>query len=696
MKITWRGLFASLVFVVIFLVQPFALSAKTEAPSATEAVINHYREIVKTATDPAKQADAHFEIGRALEKLDRKTEATAEYLKIIVNYPDITEINEKAEERLAFLYTGFAERAEKIAKFEPSSEEKDPTIFFAYIKGLYENYRNRGQYDKALQILEKLYDMDSENAAYIVDIGNIYLRGYNDPNKAIVHFEKAIKLDPSNTKAYIDLGAAYEKKEDYESAVGIYQEAAELFPASPWAIYGLKRTEVLRLAQNKNLIKDWYITGPFDNSDKKGLDKAFPPEEKIDLAARYRGKNGASARWTRPFNYEDSGYVDLNSLITPNDYSVAYAVTFAHSPNKRKVKFLIGSDRGIRIWVNNTEVFKKDAERQAEADEDSITVDLKKGWNKILVKVTETWGSWGFYFRVTDLNGNRPADLIFDPTKNETRLKEMYGLIAKKKRLRITGIALLYVGAFSIFFLGLYFMISNIQNRIKINRMKEDFISSVSHELKTPIAAIKTLTEVLKGGKVKKEVPKNEYCDMIIKESDRLTRFINKILDFSKLESGGEIFRFTETDVADLVKKAIEIYKAETRDEKLKISLDIKNDKITAEIDTDAITQVILNLLDNAYKYSVEKKEIKVTLGTADEKVFIEVMDYGLGIPKDDIKKIFDKFYRVDRGIVARKGTGLGLAFSQGVVNAHCGNIVVESKPGKGSKFTIALPVRRA
>jgi len=371
-------------------------------------------------------------------------------------------------------------------------------------------------------------------------------------------------------------------------------------------------------------------------------------------------------------------------------------VTFAHSPNKRKVKFLIGSDRGIRIWVNNTEVFKKDAERQAEADEDSITVDLKKGWNKILVKVTETWGSWGFYFRVTDLNGNRPADLIFDPTKNETRLKEMYGLIAKKKRLRITGIALLYVGAFSIFFLGLYFMISNIQNRIKINRMKEDFISSVSHELKTPIAAIKTLTEVLKGGKVKKEVPKNEYCDMIIKESDRLTRFINKILDFSKLESGGEIFRFTETDVADLVKKAIEIYKAETRDEKLKISLDIKNDKITAEIDTDAITQVILNLLDNAYKYSVEKKEIKVTLGTADEKVFIEVMDYGLGIPKDDIKKIFDKFYRVDRGIVARKGTGLGLAFSQGVVNAHCGNIVVESKPGKGSKFTIALPVRRA
>jgi signal transduction histidine kinase/tetratricopeptide (TPR) repeat protein len=669
------------------------LPKEAAAASAEETIINHYREIIKKSEDPAKLADAHYEVGLALEKLDRKTEATAEYLKIIINYPDVKEVNEKAEARLADLYHGFSARS---GEFEEAREEEDkaPTIFFAYVKGLYENYRDLGQYDKALKILEKLYDLDPENQGYLIDMGNIHLDGYNNADKAVLHFRKSLEQAPNNPKAYIDLGRAHEKKGDYEGALRTYNEAAKLFPASPWTMYGLKRTEGIRLAKDKRLIKDWWLLGPFDNSDKKGLGKVFPPEERINIKAAYAGKNGSSIRWSRPFNYDDSGYVDLNALIDPHDYAVAYALTYVNAPGKRKVNFRMGSDSGVRAWLNDEEVWSQDIERSAEVDDDIITVTLNKGWNKILLKIPETCGAWGFYFRVTDLKGHPQEDLVFDPLKNDNRLREIYSRIKKKKRLRITGMALLYTGAFSVFLIGLIFMVSNILNRIKINRMKEDFISSVSHELKTPISAIKMFAETLKRGKVKEDPRKNEYCDMIIGESDRLTRFINKILDFSKLEKGGGIFEFKKTDLAGLAKRASEIYKDEMQDEALLIKVNAGKEPIFAEADKDAVLQALLNLIDNAYKYSGKTKEISVNVSASRGKAFLEVADKGSGIPKPEIDKIFDKFYRIEGPLAGgAKGSGLGLAFVKSVIEAHGGRITVDSKPGAGSKFTITLPV---
>ena len=661
---------------IAFLVFFLCFSTGAEAASAEEA----------------NPAEAHLEAGLALEKEGRETEATAEYLKIIINYPEAEEAGKKAEERLSGLYEKFSVKVEEFEKYRPSGGDEKPAVFFAYIKSLCENYKNLGQYDKAAHLLWKLYDMDPENAAYPLDIGNIYLDGYNDPDKAISHFKKALKLDGNNPKIYIDLGRAYEKKGDFENALATYVKAAETFPASAWAIYGLKRAEGVRLTKERKLIKDWYVLGPFDNADREGLEKVFPPEDGIDIRASYKGKNGASIRWARPFGYEASGYVDLNGLITPNDYAVAYALTYIYSPADKKVELLAGSDKGICVWINDEVVLKKNLERSAEADEDRVSVSLKKGWNKALVKVSETWGAWGFYFRILGPRGKAAEGLIYDPEKNESRLKKMSGEFIKRKRLKVTGTLLLYTGALFIFVVGLYFMISNIVNRIEINRMKEDFISSVSHELKTPIAAIKMFAETLKRRRVKEEKQKEEYYGLIIKESDRLTNFINKILNFSRLEKGGEIFEFKNTDMVRLAREAAGIYKSEVQDEKLEIRLHAEKDPVFARIDRDAVLQVILNLVDNAYKYSGEKKDITVTVGASGGKAFIEVTDKGPGIASDDLKKIFDKFYRAKsadgRG---KKGSGLGLAFSKGVVTAHGGKISVESKPGKGSKFTITL-----
>ena len=299
----------------------------------------------------------------------------------------------------------------------------------------------------------------------------------------------------------------------------------------------------------------------------------------------------------------------------------------------------------------------------------------------------------GYNFRITDLRGNPEEDLVFDPLKDDERLKVIYGQIVRAKRFQFTKIATVYTGALSIFLLGIYFMISNILAKVKINRMKQDFISSVSHELKTPIAAVKMLAETLRRGKIKDAKRKDQYYNMIIRESDRLTRFINKILDFAKIEKGGKVFYFEEANISELAKTAVDIYKEEAQDESLVLNLNLSKEDIEAEVDQDAILQVILNLMDNAYKYSKDEKNITVNVRENANVVIVEVADKGLGIPKESLEKIFDKFYRAGQYMMdGIKGSGLGLSFVKSVINAHSGKIAVESEVNKGTKFVISLP----
>ena len=417
----FKKVFSLTIFLVLISIFYFSSYGENElTPSET---IKKYRIILETEKDPAKIAESHYEIGLALEELGKNTEATAEYLKIIVNYPEVTEINKKAEERLSELYSSFSEKKREIVGTKKDVEaQKDPTIFFAYIKSLYENHRNLGQYDKAINILKNLYDMDPENSSYLIDMGELYLHGYNNIDSAITHFNKALNLNPDNPRAYVGLGLSYEKKDDYENAVTMYAKASEVAPASPWAIYGLRRIEGIRFAEDKTLVKDWYFLGPFDNSERDGLEKEFPPEKSINLKETYIGKDRKKIRWFRPFNYDVSGYVDLNTLFKPNDYAVAYALTYVHSLRDRDVDFRIGAEDGIKIWVNDDNVADFQTTRSSVVDSDVVKVKLKRGWNKVLLKVSDTWGSWGFYFRVTDLRGNPIDDVVFDPLEDNTRL----------------------------------------------------------------------------------------------------------------------------------------------------------------------------------------------------------------------------------------------------------------------------------
>ncbi|HUR79253.1 MAG TPA: HAMP domain-containing sensor histidine kinase [Thermoanaerobaculia bacterium] len=233
--------------------------------------------------------------------------------------------------------------------------------------------------------------------------------------------------------------------------------------------------------------------------------------------------------------------------------------------------------------------------------------------------------------------------------------------------------------------------------QMRLSQMKSDFVSNVSHELRTPLSSIRVFGEYMRLGRVTRDEKIREYGEYIEAESRRLTALINNILDFSKIESAEKKYRFCPTDVVELVEHTVCGFAMPLREAGVHISFASEGTKPPVmELDKDAIAQVIVNLLDNAVKYSNGNKSIDVTVTGGRDDVRIRVRDHGIGIPPSERKKIFEKFYRVGSGLVHDvKGSGLGLSIVQHVAQAHGGRVEVESEVDNGSAFTIVLPIRK-
>jgi signal transduction histidine kinase len=242
---------------------------------------------------------------------------------------------------------------------------------------------------------------------------------------------------------------------------------------------------------------------------------------------------------------------------------------------------------------------------------------------------------------------------------------------------------------------GIVLALRTASREMKLSQMKADFVSNVSHELRTPLSSIRVFGEFLKLGRVRDEQKVCEYGEYIETESRRLTQLINNILDFSKIESGRKTYHFEAANVEEVVAGTLKTFDVQLRQHDLGISLDPSPKPLPVVIiDTDAIAQAFMNLLDNAVKYSATAKEIHIRLREKDGFITISVRDHGIGIPPEEQRKIFEKFYRVSTGLVHDvKGSGLGLSLVKHIVEAHKGKITVESEPGRGSTFTIHLPV---
>jgi len=242
---------------------------------------------------------------------------------------------------------------------------------------------------------------------------------------------------------------------------------------------------------------------------------------------------------------------------------------------------------------------------------------------------------------------------------------------------------------------GVWLNYRNVTRELALAKLKSDFVSNVSHELRTPLALIRLYSETLELGRLTNSSKQHEYHEIIRKESERLTALINNILDFSRIEAGKKEYTFRETDVADLVRSTLESYRFEIEQNGFRLEEKIEDNLPPLQVDREAIARSLLNLVNNAVKYSVSDKYLGVSLYRRNGGVNLEVVDHGIGIPPNEQAKIFEKFYRACDPLVHNtKGSGLGLSLVRHIVEAHGGEVGVESSPGKGSKFTITLPVQ--
>jgi signal transduction histidine kinase len=230
--------------------------------------------------------------------------------------------------------------------------------------------------------------------------------------------------------------------------------------------------------------------------------------------------------------------------------------------------------------------------------------------------------------------------------------------------------------------------------QLQLAQHKASFVSNVSHELKTPIALIRLAVDTLELRRYSSPEEQERFLRSIGREVNRLSQLVDNILDFSRLEAGRRQFRFTPVDVGGLAREVFESFRPRLEDQGFRTEVALPADLPPVLADAQAIEQCLGNLIDNAMKYSRDRKEIRIAAEPQGPWVALSVSDHGIGIPVRDQKRIFEQFVRLDEGLVHEvKGAGLGLALVDFIVRAHHGHVEVRSLPGEGSTFTLLLPL---
>jgi len=240
---------------------------------------------------------------------------------------------------------------------------------------------------------------------------------------------------------------------------------------------------------------------------------------------------------------------------------------------------------------------------------------------------------------------------------------------------------------------GVIVVFHDITDLKKLERVRQDFVANVSHELRTPLTAIKGYVEALRDGALQDPAQAEQFLGVIQRHSERMDKIVSDLLLLSEMESADRVLQSETVRLPEIIRTAVETLRpmAEAKQQNLRVE---PLEGIPAlRADSQKIHQVMVNLLNNAISYTPEGGSITVEAGPAAEGVEVSVIDDGIGIPPDDLPRIFERFYRVDKGRSRELGgTGLGLSIVKHIVEAHGGLVRVESKPGKGSRFTFYLP----
>ncbi len=233
-----------------------------------------------------------------------------------------------------------------------------------------------------------------------------------------------------------------------------------------------------------------------------------------------------------------------------------------------------------------------------------------------------------------------------------------------------------------------------VRRETEMARLKSDFVANVSHDLKTPLSVIRMFGETLEMGRVADPAARQEYYRVITRESERLTRLIDNVLDFSRIEGGRRTYTRVPTAVEPLVRETLEAFAYPLAQQGFKLDVRVAPDLPEVAMDAEAVGQALANLVDNAIKYSGDRRSITIDARVAGDRLVLAVIDEGVGIPVAEQSRIFDKFYRAGRSETqGRRGSGVGLSLVRHVAEAHGGQVAVESREGQGSRFTLSLPL---
>jgi signal transduction histidine kinase/tetratricopeptide (TPR) repeat protein len=287
----------------------------------------------------------------------------------------------------------------------------------------------------------------------------------------------------------------------------------------------------------------------------------------------------------------------------------------------------------------------------------------------------------------TNFAGNFP-DWILEFYHQEPRLFEAF----LTSRRGIYFYMFLLIGGILIF--GLILTVRTVSHELELARMKSDFVSTISHEFKSPLTSIRQLAEMLQTGRIPSEERRQKYYDVLLEQSERLSLLTENVLNFAKMEEGRREFVFERLDIKSLLKDLVSSVQERVRHAGFNIQLEVEDSLLPIMADRDAMTQAIHNLIDNAIKYSGKMQKVMVNAYREDQNLVIAVKDFGIGIKKEERNKIFDRFYRGgDKFTCTVKGSGLGLTLVKLIIDAHHGIVHVESEPERGSTFSVKLPL---
>lgn len=289
------------------------------------------------------------------------------------------------------------------------------------------------------------------------------------------------------------------------------------------------------------------------------------------------------------------------------------------------------------------------------------------------------------------IRNNAVSDMIDRIIKGKQRLatEEIVINAPEERAFKVNGVPIIRNNRLD----GAILVFHDITELRRLEKIRRDFVANVSHELRTPISSIKGYAETLLEGALDDKDNAKEFVNIIYRDSNRLAALINDLLDLSRIESDKMKMLFAALEPVSLIKSAVKIIENQAKAKSITLNLNLPVDLPRIKADEVRFSQVMINILDNAIKYSPERSSITISAKAVENILQIDISDTGIGISGEDLPRIFERFYRVDKARSRELGgTGLGLAIVKHVVQAHGGQVWVKSEPGLGSTFSFTIP----